>query len=280
VRIDLHAHTTHSDGTLEPQDLVRHARAVGLAALAVTDHDTTSALPRAREVGIAEGVEIIDGCEVSASMNGMNVHVLAYGFRPTDPAFLRFLESVCVERDVRNEAILARLSELGVPVTHEEVNVHVRGRIVARPHVARALVDRGYVPDVRTAFQRYLGDRAPAFVAGSLPSPAVAIGAIVAAGGVAVLAHPRQLRLEGREGYAPAIAAMAEAGLTGIEVDHPSHEPADRALFRELAASFGLVASGGSDFHGSNKPHIALGSGDGTIDVAYETWERLKERRR
>jgi predicted metal-dependent phosphoesterase TrpH len=279
-RVDLHAHTDHSDGTLEPPALVALAREVGLDALAVTDHDTTSALAEAHEVGRARGVEILDGCEISSQTGGATVHVLAYAFDPEDRGFQGFLSEVRAGRERRNLGLYARLAELGMPVSPEDVARHVRGRIVARPHFAHAMVDRGYVPDVRTAFQRWLHDRGPAYVFPDTPSPEDAVRAATEAGGVTVLAHPKQVRLPNDGGLEGLVRRMKDAGLAGLEVDHPSHDVSDRRAFRALADALGLVASGGSDFHGANKPHLSLGTGDGSIDVPYETWERLLARRR
>jgi predicted metal-dependent phosphoesterase TrpH len=280
ARIDLHAHTEHSDGTLTPAALVGAARRIGLAALAVTDHDTTTALPEAHAEGARVGVEVIDGCEISARIDQTTVHVLAYGFRREDDALQGFLAEVRAGRERRNEALYDRLHDLGVPVEPADVLAHVRGRIVARPHFARAMVARGYVPDVRAAFSRYLSDFGPAYVPPVAPSPEEAIEAAVAAGGVTVLAHPKQLRMGCGDDCARLLRRLQGAGLAGVEADHPSHDAGDRRSLRGIADDLGLVASGGSDFHGENKPHIQLGSGDGTISVEYETWEALSARRR
>lgn len=278
-RIDLHAHTNHSDGTVTPTALARLAREVGLSLLALTDHDTTSGLAEAQAEGRALGVEIIAGCEISTRIPEGNVHVLAYGFDPGDAGFQRFLVGVREARERRNDRMFDKLASLGVPVLREEVMRHVHGRIMARPHFARAMVDRGYVPDLRAAFTQYLRDGGPAYVEAAAPPPADAVRAARAAGGVTVLAHPGQIKVAGREGYARLLADLRAAGLAGLEVFHPSHDAAARADFGRLAREHDLVPSGGSDFHGDHKPHIRLGVGDGTIDVARDTWEALWARR-
>jgi predicted metal-dependent phosphoesterase TrpH len=280
VRIDLHTHTTHSDGTLPPAALVRAARDAGLCGLAVTDHDTTSALEEAAAEGRAVGVEVYAGCEISTQVDGDTVHVLAYGFEPEDAGLQAFLARVRCGREERNDRLFERLAALGVPVERHEVAAHAPGRIVARPHFARALVARGHVPDVRTAFQRYLGDRAPGYVEPATPSPESAVEAVVRAGGAAVLAHPKQLRLPDAAAYRAFLERLCAVGLAGVEVDHPSHSAEERARFRDLATALDLVPTGGSDFHGDAKPHCLLGVGDGTIDVRRITWERLAGRRR
>jgi predicted metal-dependent phosphoesterase TrpH len=278
-RIDLHSHTWYSDGSLSPTELVSLAAETGLAALAVTDHDATDGLAEARAAGERLGVEVIDGCEVSTSTPASVVHILAYAFDPHDAAFQALLARVRNDRQRRNEAMLERLEALGMPLRLEEVARHAVGRIVARPHFAQALLARGWVESVREAFDRFLRDGGPAWVRVEMPRPEEAIAAAAAAGGVTVLAHPRQMKLESERAYREAIGAFAEAGLAGVEVDHASNDATHRLLFRAIADDLGLVASGGSDFHGAAKPHIRLGEGDGSITVPYETWERLRERR-
>ena len=277
-RIDLHAHTMHSDGSLRPAALVELARQVGLRALAVTDHDTTAALPEAEAAGRALGVEVITGMEVTARFPSRAMHLLAYGFDRSDPALGLLLQKIVSGRNLRNPRILARLEELGVPVTMEEVRAEARGTILGRPHIALALVRRGHVADTKAAFARFLRDGGPAFVAPETVEPREAIAAVRAAGGVVVLAHPKQLRLETPAAYEALFHELAEAGLSGVEVQHPNHSAEDRAVFARLADALGLVASGGSDFHGDAKPDVKLGSGKGDVAVFYDTWEALRSR--
>jgi predicted metal-dependent phosphoesterase TrpH len=274
-RIDLHAHTTHSDGTCTPTELVALASDVGLDALAVTDHDTTTALAEAREAGKRAGVEILGGCEITAGHTSGVVHVLAYDFDAEDAALRALLAQVQDGRDARNDAMFEKLAGLGVPLEEDEVRRFAVGRIVARPHFARAMVERGYVDSPREAFNHYLRDGGPAYVRAEVPAAATVIETTARAGAITVLAHPRSLRLGTRDAYVDTLTAFREAGLVGVEVDHPSHDADRRRMFGDVARLLDLVASGGSDFHGSVKPHIALGTGDGTIDVRYETWERL-----
>jgi predicted metal-dependent phosphoesterase TrpH len=277
-RIDLHAHTHHSDGSLSPGELVALAKEVGLRALAVTDHDTTAGWPEAKEAGRALGVEVIGGTEVTARFPGRAMHLLAYGCDAREPGFQALLREVRAGRDARNPRILDRLAALGCPVTMAEVLAEAKGEAVGRPHIARAMVRRGFAPDVRAAFATYLKDGGPAYVPTESVEPAEVIAAATAAGGVCVLAHPRQLRLEGPEACAALVASLAAAGLAGIEVHHPSHDAERRAAWGALAEAHRLVASGGSDFHGATKPDVRLGVGDGTISVGYETWEALRAR--
>ena len=277
-RVDLHAHTMHSDGSLRPAALVALAKASGLRALAVTDHDTTAGVAEALEAGRALGVEVLPGVEITARWPGRAMHLLAYGFDGREKAFVDLLLTARAGRAERNPRILARLVELGVPVTIEEVRAEAGGEVVGRPHIARALVRRGHAVDAKTAFALWLKDGGPAFVPAESVEPADVLAAVRAAGGTAVLAHPRQLKLEGPAAAEALLRTLSAQGLGGVEVDHPSHDVAERALWRRLAGEIGLVASGGSDFHGEAKPAIRLGVGDGTIDVPYATWEALRAR--
>ncbi|MDF1699618.1 MAG: PHP domain-containing protein [Planctomycetota bacterium] len=276
--IDLHAHTTHSDGSLTPTELVDLAAEVGLAALALTDHDTTGGLPEARAAAERHGIEVLAGCEITAGVPAGVAHVLAYAFDEEHDAFQGLLSEVRAGRDERNDRIHAKLEKLGVPVSEEDVRKHAVGCIVARPLFAMAMVDRGHVDTMRQAFDHYLRDRGPAYARAPVPSAEEAIGQVVAAGGVAVLAHPRSLKLGGEQAYREAFTRMRDAGLVGLEVDHPSQDAKLRRQFGALADELGLERSGGSDFHGAHKPGIALGTGNGTIAVTYATWARLLAR--
>jgi predicted metal-dependent phosphoesterase TrpH len=255
------------------------ASAAGLVAVAVTDHDTIDGLAEAEAASAPNGIEVIRGCEISTSLDGRSVHVLAHGFPEHAPILDALLERARQARTERNAKILDRLASFDMPLGAEEVERHATGRVVARPHIAKAMVDRGYVPDSRTAFDRYLKDGGPAWVVVGRSSPAEAVTAVRDAGGAATIAHPRQIRLEGRATWERFFGELTDAGLVGIEVEHPGQRAEDRAFFGELADRFGLVRVGGTDFHGEVKPHIRIGTGDGTIDVGYETWERLRERR-
>lgn len=278
-RVDLHAHTTHSDGSLSPTELVALARDVGLSALAVTDHDTISGLQEAHAAGRQVGVEILDGCEITARLPAGVVHVLAYDFDPRAEPLQDLLARVCTSRHERNLEILDKLAALEMPLGYDEVAARAFGRIVARPHFAQAMVERGYADDLREVFDLYLHDGGPAYACAEAPPAGEAIAATLASGGIPVVAHPRSLRMGHRRGYEGVLRELRDAGLVGLEVHHPSHDPTHRAMFAEIAARLDLVPTGGSDFHGEAKPHLALGSGDGTIEVAYETWERLLARR-
>lgn len=278
ARIDLHAHTNHSDGTCSPTQLVELAAEVGLRALAVTDHDTMSAIPEAREVGARLGVEILNGCEVTTRLPTGIVHVLVYGVDLDHEPFGAFLDGIREGRHNRNLQILEKLQGLGLELTYEDISKYAVGNIIARPHFARALVDAGIVEDLREAFDRFLSDKGPAYVPAEVPAPIDAVRAAKAAGGVSVIAHPRQMKLGSMGAYRRKFRRWKEAGLGGIEVQHASADATHRTQYAAIAEELDLVPSGGSDFHGDNKPHIRLGHGDGSIHVEYATWEALRAR--
>ena len=277
--IDLHAHTNHSDGSDTPTELVAVAQEVGLSLLAVTDHDTFSALPEARRAAEGSSLEILTGAEITAHVSEGVIHVLAYDFDEEDPDLLALLQEIRDGRAARNAAILDKLSGLGIHITPEDVAAEAAGTVVARPHIAAALLTRGHVKELQEAFKLWLHDGGPAYVPVQAPRPEQVVECIRDAGGVSVFAHPKSLRLRGRAAYRVLFRDLKRHGLTGIEVDHPSHRSDHRSRFLALAKELDLVPSGGSDYHGSMKPWIRLGEGDGTIDVRRDTWDRLSERR-
>jgi predicted metal-dependent phosphoesterase TrpH len=248
------------------------ARAAGLDAVALTDHDTVAGHAEARQA-LPAGLTLIPGMELSCRHDGRSVHLLAYLFDPAEPALAAELARVRAHRDDRARAIVDRLATLGVPVTWEQVRAIADGGVVGRPHIAQAMVAAGAVGSVPEAFgPQWLGAGGRAHVARYAPHPAAAIGLVLAAGGVSVLAHPRA---PDRAGPLPdeSIAVLAAAGLTGVEVDHPEHDAAQRRALRGLAAGLGLVASGGSDDHGS-----LTGDRIGCDTIAPDQYEQLVSR--
>ncbi|MEV1085263.1 PHP domain-containing protein [Streptomyces sp. NPDC050211] len=252
MRIDLHTHSTASDGTDTPAELVRNAAAAGLDVVALTDHDTTRGYAEA--IGaLPEGLTLVTGAELSCRIDGVSMHMLAYLFDPEEPALLAERELVRDDRVPRAKGMIVKLNELGVPVTWEQVERIAGGGSVGRPHVASALVELGVVPTVGDAFtQDWLADGGRAFVEKHETDPFEAIRLIKAAGGVAVFAHPAASK-RGRTVPESAIAEMAAAGLDGLEVDHMDHDPETRERLRGLGKELGLLTTGSSDYHGSRK---------------------------
>lgn len=279
ARVDLHTHSNASDGSLPPAALVAAAREAGLAAIALTDHDTVDGLEEAQEAGAADGVEVVAGVELSVGIRGADVHLLGYLFDPASPSLRRLLEEGRASRDERNPRILARLRAAGVPVTMDDVAAEAgRSTGLGRPHIASALVRLGAVASVKEAFDRYLAEGRPAFVPRSRLDPRRAIRALHEAGGLAVLAHPVTIPAPYRDA---AVLDLADAGLDGVEVVHPKQDAAVRARLGDLAASRGLATTGGSDFHGAAKPDVALGTGvAGNVHVDADVLARLRARLR
>jgi predicted metal-dependent phosphoesterase TrpH len=270
---DLHMHTTHSDGTLTPFELARLAREQAVDAVALTDHDTVSGLEDLIREAEKEGLEVLPGIELSARFSPGTLHLLGYGFDFMGP-IAKKLEVFQTARAERNPLILQKLKELGMPLTLEEVKElsHAQGQ-VGRPHIAKALEAKGYVESYEVAFRKYLTKGAPAYVAKASWEAKECIDMIHDSGGAVVVAHPIQMKLQGGDLRAK-VAELAEMGLDGLEVVHPDHKPQDKQVFRELAAEFSLLTTGGSDFHGKHKPGIQLGQGR----PPYENLERLRER--
>lgn len=277
-RIDLHTHTTASDGTLSPTELVRLARGAGLAAVAVTDHDTVDGLGEALEAGRALGLEVVPGIEISAEFQPGTMHMLGYFIQPDRPVFAEKLRVLQEARRDRNPIIAEKLNALGLAVTMDEVRAAAGGEQVGRPNFARVLLDKGYVSSMGEAFDRYLTKGGPAYVDKFRLSPADSVELIHQAGGLAVLAHPFTLGL-GEQVLETFVADLAACGLDGLEVYYPEHDPDQTRACLELAARHGLAVTGGSDFHGDNKPEVALGSGfQENLAVPAELLEALRRR--
>ncbi|MEU3749469.1 MULTISPECIES: PHP domain-containing protein [Streptomyces] len=252
MRIDLHTHSTASDGTDSPAELVRNAAAAGLDVVALTDHDTTRGHAEAISA-LPEGLTLVTGAELSCRLDGVGLHMLAYLFDPEEPALLAERELVRDDRVPRARAMVGKLQELGVPVTWEQVARIAGDGSVGRPHVAEALVELGVVRDVSGAFTPdWLADGGRAHVGKHELDPFEAIRLVKAAGGVTVFAHPLAVK-RGEVVPETAIARLADAGLDGIEVDHMDHDEATRARLRGLAKELGLLVTGSSDYHGSRK---------------------------
>lgn len=243
-RADLHTHTTASDGRLAPAALVRKAHAAGLAALSITDHDTVDAYAEARPVAAELGIDLVPGVELSANVGGRDVHLLGYGFDLANEPLRAHLARYQAERVGRAEAIVTKLHALGHPVMMDRVREIAGGGVIARPHVARALVEAGHAETMQDAFARFLGEDAPAFVPKGTAGPEELIALVHDAGGVVSLAHPA--------GFVPLdlLARLLKAGLDGVETVHPIHGDGLTKHWRAVARRHGLFETGGSDYHG------------------------------
>jgi hypothetical protein len=269
--IDLHLHTIASDGLLRPADLVARAAAAGITTLSITDHDTTRGLNEARAAAAAHGVCLIDGIEITAVEEERDTHVLGYFLDPADRRLRRFLDRQRADRVRRVRDMAARLDALGVTIDPEPLIAGglEEGRSVGRPHVAAALLARGYVESWDEAFERYLGHGRPAFVPRRGTSAEAVIRVIHDAGGVVSLAHPGLSRADAL------VPRLAAAGLDAIEVRHSDHDPATEARYRSMADALSLAVSAGSDFHGDGARRCALG----LITMTEAELARLEARR-
>ncbi|MET9882470.1 PHP domain-containing protein [Streptomyces sp. NPDC006430] len=252
MRIDLHAHSTASDGTDTPAELVRNAAAAGLDVVALTDHDTVRGYAEAI-AAVPQGLTLVTGMELSCRLDGIGMHMLAYLFDPEEPDLARERELVRDDRTPRAHAMIEKLRALGVGITWERVARIAGGGSVGRPHLATALVELGVVPTVSDAFTpEWLADGGRAYAEKHELDPFDAIRLVKAAGGVTVFAHPGAAK-RGRCVPETAIAELAAAGLDGIEVDHMDHDAETRGRLRALAGELGLLTTGSSDYHGSRK---------------------------
>lgn len=275
-RIDLHLHTTHSDGSLPPAEVLALAHKAGVSALAITDHDIVSGLPEAFEAGARLGIEVIPGIEISSLHKGAELHILGYYLDWHNADLLGRLSQIRAGRHVRNPLIVQRLNELGLDLTYDEVKTLAGTESVGRPHIARVMMAKGYVQSSKEAFDRYLADGRPAYVARELPEPAEAIKWIADAGGIAVLAHPTWIK-ETSEGLRTLCEHLKTVGLTGIEVHYSTHNKRQTADYLDTARRLDLLVTGGSDFHGVTKPDIEVGVGRGGLKVPAKLLEPLKK---
>ena len=268
--VDLHSHTTASDGTLAPRELVRLAARHGVRVLAVTDHDSTAGLAEAmEEAKRLPPLEIVPGLEINCDVPGAEVHVLGYCVDWQATWFQEFLGAQREERRQRVYRIAVRLAELGMPIDPDAVFALVKEGSAGRPHVAQAMVDRGYVKSVREAFDRYLSTNGPANVPRKRFTPVEAVRVIRRARGVPVLAHPG---LANRDELIP---ELVEAGLLGIEAFYPEHSSGQITAYREMCVRLGLIATGGSDFHG---PRVGGARHPGVQPVPESAWYELRDR--
>lgn len=256
--LDLHIHTTASDGSLTPTQVVQLARKKGFSLIAVTDHDTMGGVAEALEAGKKYNVDVVPGVEISSGVT-LEVHMLGYGMSPDHPVMKAMMEDMRAARVERMERIIENLQKMGVPITVEEVEA-VAGGAIGRPHIAQVLIAHGLVPDVRTAFREYIGVGAKAYVERRKMTSEQVVANIRDAGGAPVLAHGGLLRISEVE-LNQWIDSMAKKGLMGLECYHNAHTPQMERLLRAAAERNGLLVTGGSDFHGASRPDVEMGTG-------------------
>ena len=271
--MDLHIHTTASDGSCSPSKVIELAYNCGLAALAITDHDTTEGCAEAIAAGQKRGVKVLAGIEISLDFVD-NTHLLGYFPRGFTAEFLEAIETLKRYREERIPKILARLAELGCPVSLEEARKESGNEIIGRPHIARVMLRKKYVRSIQDAFDRFLASNAAAYVRKRKFTPEEALSLILRNGGISVLAHPVTMDMapDMLEHY---VSLWKKAGLRGIETMYSEYSPAQEQFLEQLAQRESLLKSGGTDFHGSSKPKTTIGAGKGNLRVPYEYYEKI-----
>ena len=273
--VDLHVHTTVSDGTFSPGDIVRMAAKENLKAIAITDHDSVDGNQEAIDAGRQFGVEIIPGIEISAEFGPGTLHILGYYLDYTYGPLLEKMEFLDMARKRRNPRIIEQLQSMGADITYEELLEEAGAGVAGRPHIAQILLRKGFIASEQEAFDRYLAKGKPAYVDKERLSIKDSFELIKSAGGVPVLAHPVLMKV-GNDTLRGLVHEWKELGLSGIEVYSACQSPADELLYLDIAAEEGLVVTGGTDFHGKNKPDIRLGTGRGNLCLSYEMVTALK----
>ncbi len=282
MAIDLHTHTSASDGSLTPAQLLRAAESLGLEALGITDHDTFAGwedavrLPRSASLELVCGIELSTKFRFDGARTGTSIHVLAYFLREApSPSFREWLAEAQQFRRDRNARLAARLQSLGLDVTLDDAQ-SLGGTLTGRPHFAKVLVQKGYARTIQDAFKRYLGEKGRAYVEREEPSIEAALRRITAAGGISSLAHPVRVEEHVPGEFEHLLAKWKDAGLRAIEAWHSDHKDADIQRYRAMAKRLKLSVTGGTDFHGDAKQGVSLGSGRGGLNVPRSVLEALK----
>jgi len=274
--VDLHAHSTASDGSIDPEHLVADALNKGLIALALTDHDTQEGVSAAKAAAVGSALELIPGTELSLNYEGGGMHLVVLWLEPGPGPLQDRLISLQAGRSHRNSEIVERLHSLGIQLTIEEVLEEAGPGTVGRPHIAAVMVAKGYVHDIRTAFDEWLGNDKPAYVGRPRLNPEEAIALTRESGAVPVLAHPHTLGINRAAEMADLLDRLKGFGLVGLEAIYSSYRRHERDGYSDLARRFGLIPSGGSDFHGTYKPGLALGTGYGDLVVPDSVLDELR----
>ena len=277
--VDLHLHTTASDGVMSPSEIVRYAKAKGLQAIAITDHDTIEGLEEGLSEGEKIGFEVIPGVEISAEHSPGSMHLLGFFIDNHHPFLNERLEYLQKARTERNPKIVEKLNRLGIKITYEEVLKASGGGQVGRPHFAQVLLEKKYVKNFQDAFDRFLKKGAPAYVDKFRFTAKEALHFINGAKGVAVLAHPNTLNMDGYSELEDLVLQLTEEGLKGIEVYYPEHSALEVAQYKTLAQRYGLLMTGGTDYHGIEKNRLDIGVGRGEMKLPYSIVEGLKAAR-
>ena len=276
--IDLHVHSTTSDGTFSPSELVRYALSKGLSAFALTDHDSVAGLDEALEAANGTSLEVIKGIEFSTVWQSKDIHIVGLDIDPKHPDFKTHLEQFLSSRDTRNVRMIKKMQKDSIGISMEQMQERFGDTVLTRAHIARFLMEHGYVAQMSEAFDRYLSPGCPYYIEREKITPQMSVSLITSTGGIPVLAHPMLYHLSDAQ-LKELILALKPLGLMGIEAVYSTYSEEETAYVRNLAYETDLCLSGGSDFHGANKPGLDLGCGYGQLTVPYEFLDRLRERR-
>ncbi len=276
--VDLHTHTTESDGSFTPEELMKEAAHVGLSAIAITDHDSISGIKKAAHLANALGIELIPGVELSTDYNGKEVHVVGLYIDIEDAHFLEKIKEFKENRDSRNAIIVENLQKEGFDITMEALTAENPDCVITRANIARFLYEHGMIPTIQTAFEKYIGDNCKCYVNRFKITPMDGVRLIKEAGGTAILAHPLLYHMSNAT-LQKMVDEMKAAGLDGIESIYCTYSPAEERQMKQFAKDNNLLISGGSDFHGTTKPKLELGTGYGKLNIPYEILETIKKNR-
>lgn len=276
--IDLHVHSTVSDGTLTPSELALYAKSKGLSAIALTDHDTIDGIEECQQKGLEVGVIVVPGIEFSANFYGKELHILGYYLDHHNTHLKKKLEELVVARNARNNEMLDKLTSLGFPLNFNDLYENCADNtILTRAHIAKAMVKKGYVNDLKEAFSRYLGDGKSAYVAKKHLTTKACIDLIHEAGGLAVLAHPMLYGYDQKD-ITNVIRGLSMEGLDGVECIYSTHSKDEATHLLQICLNLKLFPTGGSDFHGKNKPLLDLGTGYGELTIPFNILEAMRKR--
>ena len=278
LSIDLHVHSTASDGTFTPTQLVQHALSKNLAAFALTDHDSVSGLKEAAAAASGTSLEVIRGIEFSTVYQGSDVHIVGLDIQPDHPDFSSHLDQFLHSRDIRNFRMIEKMQHDGIRISMDLLQEQFGDTVLTRAHIARFLMEHGYVKQLSEAFDRYLSPGCPYYIEREKVTPQDAMQLICSTGGIPILAHPMLYHFTD-EKLRELICVLKNAGLMGIEAIYSTYSAEEESYVRNLAKEMDLCLSGGSDFHGENKPGLDMGCGYGHLDIPYSVLDTLRERR-
>ena len=276
--VDLHVHSTRSDGSYTPTELVSYALEKGLSAFALTDHDTTEGLAEAMIAAKDQPIEVIPGIEFSTEYEGRDIHILGLYVDYEEEHFKRHLTEFQQSRIMRNEKMCTLLSEAGIEITYDALLDEYPDSVITRSHYAKYLLAHGYIKSMKEAFDRYIGDNCPYFVPREKVTPAQAVALILHAHGIPILAHPTLYHM-GKDRLDTLVKSLTDAGLMGIEAVYSTYSPSEEREMKALAKKYSLCISGGSDFHGNTKPGLDLAVGYGKLFIPEEILDNLKKKK-